>query len=135
MQNYNSSSSMISNEQQFGIHGISKAYFDNTIKNGVGAYTSANDLYHIGSNQLNQSVTIGSFLNEFNSTYGTNLPIFDAGYVDTSRSVISNGLLSFIFLIFTVKFISSDLVIIFSAILISRYILAIFSIMFIYNFW
>ena len=64
------------------------------IKNGVGAYTSANDLYHIGSNQLNQSVTIGSFLNEFNSTYGTNLPIFDAGYVDTSRSVISNGLIS-----------------------------------------
>ena len=85
---------MISNEQQFGIHGISKAYFDNTIKNDFGAYTSSNDLYHIGSNQLSQSVTIGSFLNEFNSTYGTNLPIFDAGYVDTSRSVISNGLLS-----------------------------------------
>ena len=94
MQNYNSSSSMISNEQQFGIHGISKAYFDNTIKNDFGAYTSSNDLYHIGSNQLSQSVTIGSFLNEFNSTYGTNLPIFDAGYVDTSRSVISNGVLS-----------------------------------------
>ena len=94
VQNYNSSSSMISNEQQFGIHGISKAYFDNTIKNDFGAYTSSNDLYHIGSNQLSQFVTIGSFLNEFNSTYGTNLPIFDAGYVDTSRSVISNGLLS-----------------------------------------
>ena len=94
VQNYNSSSSMISNEQQFGIHGISKAYFDNTIKNDFGAYTSSNDLYHIGSNQLSQFVTIGSFLNEFNSIYGTNLPIFDPGYVDTSRSVISNGLLS-----------------------------------------
>ena len=35
VQNYNSSSSMISNEQQFGIHGISKEYFDNTIKNDL----------------------------------------------------------------------------------------------------
>ena len=92
-QNYNSSSSMISNEQQFGIHGISRAYFDKTAKNDFGAYTSPNDLYHIGSNQLSQSVTIGSFLNEFNSTYGTNLPIFEAGFVDTSRYIISNGLL------------------------------------------
>ena len=45
VQNYNSSSSMISNAQQFGIHGISKAYFDNTIKNDFGAYSSTNDLY------------------------------------------------------------------------------------------
>ena len=76
MQNYNSISSMISNEQQFGIHGIGRAYFDNTIKNDFGAYTSPNDLYHFGSNQISQFVTIGSFLNEFNSTYGKNLPIF-----------------------------------------------------------
>ena len=72
---------MISNDQQFGIHGIGKAYFDNTIKNDVGEYTSTNDLYHIGSNQLSHSVTIGSFLNDFNSNYGTNLPIFDPAYV------------------------------------------------------
>ena len=30
---------MISNEQQFGIHGISKAYLDNTIKNDFGSYS------------------------------------------------------------------------------------------------
>ena len=94
VQNYNRSETLVLNNQQFGMHGITRAYFDKTKKNNIGSFISTNDLYHIGSSHLNELVTIESFLANFNNIYGTSLPVFNAGYIDTSRSVISNGVLS-----------------------------------------
>ena len=94
IQNYSHSKRLILNNQQFDMHGITKAYFDKTIKNNFGSFTSTNDLYHVGASSLNEFVTIESFLTKFNNSYGTSLPVFKAGYIDTSREVISNGVLS-----------------------------------------
>ena len=94
VQNYNRSETLVLNNQQFGMHGITRAYFDKTKKNNIGSFISTNDLYHIGASPLNEFVTIESFLANFNNIYGTSLPVFNAGYIDTSRSVISNGVLS-----------------------------------------
>ena len=94
VQNYNRSEALVLNNQKFGMHGITRAYFDKTKKNNIGFYTSENDLYHIGASPINEFVTIESFLTDFNNSYGTSLPVFNAGYIDTSRLVISNGVLS-----------------------------------------
>ena len=94
IQNYSHSKQLILNNQQFDMHGITKAYFDKTIKNNFGSFTSTNDLYHVGASSLSEFVTIESFLTNFNNIYGTSLPVFKAGYIDTSRQVISNGVLS-----------------------------------------
>mgnify|MGYP001246802741 CR=1 FL=1 len=63
------------------MHGITKAYFDKTIKNNFGSFTSTNDLYHVGASPLNEFVTIESFLTNFNNSYGTSLPVFMAGTI------------------------------------------------------
>ena len=94
VQNYNSSQELNLRNQKFGMHGISQAYFNNLTKDASGFYHSSNDLYHIGSTILGELVTIESFLRNFNMNYGQNLPVFSAGYFDTSKSVISNGIIS-----------------------------------------
>mgnify|MGYP000067635701 CR=1 FL=1 len=63
-------------------------------KNTFGIYNSSSDLFHVGSYELAQSVTAESFLKIFNVNYEQNLPDFNAGYFDTSRTVLSNGVFS-----------------------------------------
>ena len=94
IQNYNSSQELSLRNQKFSMHGISHAYFNDSKKNAFGFYNSLNDLFHIGSNELGESVTTESFLKIFNINYEQNLPDFNAGYFDTSRAVLSNGVFS-----------------------------------------
>ena len=88
IQNYNSSQELSLRNQKFSMHGISHAYFNDSKKNAFGFYNSSNDLFHIGSNELGESVTTESFLKIFNINYEQNLPDFNAGYFDTSLSLI-----------------------------------------------
>ena len=94
VQNYNSSQALDLRNQKFGMHGISHAYFNDLTRNASGFYNSSSDLYHIGSNALGELATTESFLKTFNMSYGQSLPVFSAGYFDTSKAVISNGIFS-----------------------------------------
>lgn len=94
VQNYNSSQELSLRNQKFSMHGISHAYFDDSKKNTFGIYNSSSDLFHVGSYELAESITTESFLKIFNINYEQNLPDFNAGYFDTSRTVLSNGVFS-----------------------------------------
>ena len=62
------------------MRGIGRAYFDDETKNEFGFFSGVNDLYHMGDILLNESLTVESYLKNFNLINGTNLPVFNAGY-------------------------------------------------------
>ena len=92
--NYSSVSQLDLNNQEFSMRGVGRAYFDDQTKNELGYFSGVNDLYHMGDILLNESLTIQSYLKNFNLIKGTNLPVFNAGYYDTSRITIPSGILS-----------------------------------------
>ena len=92
--NYSSASQLDLNNQEFSMRGIGRAYFDDQTKNELGFFSGVNDLYHMGDILLNESLTVESYLKNFNLIKGTTLPVFNAGYYDTSRIAIPSGILS-----------------------------------------
>ena len=94
LNNYSSTSQLELNNQEFNMRGVGRAYFDDETKNGYGFFSGVNDLYHMGDMLLNESLTVESYLKNFNLINGTNLPVFNAGYYDTSRITIPSGILS-----------------------------------------
>ena len=81
-------------DQEFNMRGIGRSYFDDATKSELGYYNGAYDLYHVGDLLINEFVTIESYMKNFNSTYTTNLPVFGAGYYDTTRIAIPSGTLN-----------------------------------------
>jgi len=83
--NYTISGEQNIKNQYFEMRGIGRSYFDEISISEDGIFNSTNDLYHMGSMLINDSISIESYLKTFNSTYGTSLPVFEAGYYNTSR--------------------------------------------------
>ena len=81
-------------DQGFNMRGIGRAYFDDATKNDLGFFSGAHDLYHMGDLPINDLVTVESYLKNFNTSYGTSLPLFEAGYYDTTRVAIPVGTLT-----------------------------------------
>jgi len=92
--NYSIAGELGLKNQEFSMRGIGRAYFDDVTKNDLNFFSGANDLYHMGDLLLNDLVTIESYLHSFNLQYGTSLPVFDAGYYDTTRTSIPIGTLT-----------------------------------------
>ena len=89
--NYSSQDMWDSETQNFDFKNIGRAYFDNEVKGDGGVFSSPFDLYHKGSINLDTVQTIESWMNWFNNQKGTNLPVFEAGFIDTSSSVYVGG--------------------------------------------
>ena len=81
-------------DQEFNMRGIGRSYFDDVTKSELGYYNGAYDLYHVGDLLINEFVTIESYMKNFNAIYATNLPVFGAGYYDTTRIAIPSGTLN-----------------------------------------
>jgi hypothetical protein len=81
-------------DQGFNMRGIGRAYFDDATKNDLGFFSGAHDLYHMGDLPINDLITVESYLKNINTSYGTSLPLFDAGYYDTTRVAIPVGTLT-----------------------------------------
>ena len=85
-----SASSTISNmnwelkSNSFSLHGIGSQYFDYYTYNDSIRFASNYDLYHNGTTYIDSFNTIESWLNNFNSNYGFELPIFGPQDIDTS---------------------------------------------------
>ena len=92
LENYSLSGELYFKEQEFNMRGIGRSYFDDRTKNELGFYSGSNDLYHVGDLLINEFVSIETYMHNFNSTYNTNLPMFDAGYYDTKRIAIPSGI-------------------------------------------
>ena len=92
LENYSLSGELDFKEQEFNMRGIGRSYFDDRTKNELGFYSGSNDLYHVGDLLINEFVSIETYMHNFNSTYNTNLPIFEAGYYDTKRIAIPSGI-------------------------------------------
>lgn len=100
--NNSSIDSWNSETQTFDLKNIGKMYFNQEEKRGLD-FSSPNDLYHLGStgivnifedndnadNEL--TPTIESWLSWFNNKKGTNLPLFEAGYIDTNKYISVGG--------------------------------------------
>ena len=94
LSNYSTTSQLNLNDQEFNMRGVGRAYFDDETKNELGHFSGVSDLYHMGDMLLNEFVTVESYLKNFNIINGTNLPVFNAGYYDTSRNATPSGILS-----------------------------------------
>ena len=92
--NYSMAGKLNLKNQEFYMRGIGRSYFDDLTKSELGYYNSPYDLYHVGDLLINDFVTIESYMKNFNETYTTNLPVFGAGYYDTTRATIPTGTLN-----------------------------------------
>ena len=92
--NYSMAGELNLKGQEFNMRGVGRSYFDDITTNDSGYYTGAYDLYHVGDILINEFITIESYMKNFNATYNTNLPVFGAGYYDTTRIAIPTGTLS-----------------------------------------
>ena len=78
-------------KQPFNLTDIGRMYFDHKTINDSGRFSSSNDLYHMGDIAIDSIHTVESWLSWFNVYQGTNLPILEAGYIDTTQSVMVGG--------------------------------------------
>jgi hypothetical protein len=91
LSNYSTIGEFKLKDQDFNMRGIGRSYFDDETKNNLGFFNGAHDLYHMGDMLINDLVTIESYLTNFNVINGTSLPVFNAGYYDTTRTAIPYG--------------------------------------------
>ena len=94
LDNYSMAGELNLIDQEFNMRGIGRSYFDDVTKSELGFYNGAYDLYHVGDLLINEFVTIESYMKNFNAIYATNLPVFGAGYYDTTRIAIPSGILN-----------------------------------------
>ena len=94
LDNYSMTGELNLKGQEFNMRGVGRSYFDDITRNDSGFYIGAYDLYHVGDLFINEFVTIESYMKNFNTTYNTNLPVFGAGYYDTTRIAIPTGTLT-----------------------------------------
>ena len=94
LHNYSMNGEYELKDQEFNMRGIGRAYFDDETKNDLGFFSGAHDLYHMGDLPINDLITVESYLKNINTSYGTSLPLFDAGYYDTTRVAIPVGTLT-----------------------------------------
>ena len=94
LDNYSMAGKLNLKNQEFNMRGIGRSYFDDLTKSELGYYNGPYDLYHVGDVLINEFVTIESYMKNFNETYTTNLPVFGAGYYDTTRATIPTGTLN-----------------------------------------
>ena len=78
-------------QQPFNLTDIGRMYFDHQTISDSGRFSSRSDLYHMGDIAIDSIRTVESWLSWFNEYKGTNLPIFEAGYVDTTQTVVTGG--------------------------------------------
>ena len=94
VENYSLNGELDIFNQELNMHGIGRLYFDDATKNDSGYYSGSNDLYHMGDQFINDTLTVESFLKTLNTNYALGLPVFNNGYYDTTRSSIPIGLFS-----------------------------------------
>ena len=89
--------------QSFDLKNIGKMYFNDDNEGEFISHSSPSDLYNLGGNPLvnvfendnttenDSAQTIESWMAWFNNKKGTNLPLFEAGYLDTSNPISVGG--------------------------------------------
>ena len=74
------------------MRGIGRAYFDDETKNEFGFFSGVNDLYHMGDMLLNESLTVESYLKNFNIINRPNhLMFYGSNFASTCSIISING--------------------------------------------